>query len=171
MENKITTLHTFVICAYGESPYLEDCLVSLKNQEYASQLLLYTSTPNVLIDNLAAKYHIPVVTKAGGGIGKDWNNALSFVTTPYATIAHQDDIYLPTYSKEIMARFAKYPDATIVFSNYAEYRNGSVVETNLNLKIKNTLLKAMNLFQSRGFGVSASCRLEILFHVLQLVTT
>lgn len=30
MENKITTLHTFVICAYGESPYLEDCLVSLK---------------------------------------------------------------------------------------------------------------------------------------------
>lgn len=65
MENNITTPHTFVICAYGESPYLEDCLVSLKNQEYASQLLLYTSTPNVLIDNLAAKYHIPVVTKAG----------------------------------------------------------------------------------------------------------
>lgn len=114
-------------------------------------MLLYTSTPNVLIDNLAAKYHIPVVTKAGGGIGKDWNNALSFVTTPYATIAHQDDIYLPTYSKEIMARFAKYPDATIVFSNYAEYRNGSVVETNLNLKIKNTLLKAMNLFPKSRF--------------------
>ncbi len=61
MKSKITTLHTFVICAYGESPYLEDCLVSLKNQEYASQLLLYTSTPNVLIDNLAAKYHIHVI--------------------------------------------------------------------------------------------------------------
>ncbi|MGG6833566.1 UNVERIFIED_CONTAM: glycosyltransferase family 2 protein [Streptococcus canis] len=151
MENKITSLHTFVICAYGESPYLEDCLISLKNQVYASQVLIYTSTPNQLIDHLADKYQVPVVTKEGGGIGRDWNNALSFVKTPYATIAHQDDIYLSTYSKEVMERFVSHPEATIVFSNYAEYRNGAVVETNLNLKIKNTLLKAMNFFPKSKF--------------------
>ncbi|KGR73085.1 glycosyltransferase family 2 protein [Streptococcus phocae subsp. salmonis] len=151
MENKITTIHTFVICAYGESPYLEECIVSLKNQEYASQLLLYTSTPNDLIKGLATKYQIQLVTKEGGGIGRDWNNALSFVTTPYATIAHQDDIYLPTYSKEIITKFINNKDATIVFSNYAEHRNGSVVETNFNLKIKNILLKTLNLFPKSKF--------------------
>jgi len=24
--------HTFAICAYGESPYLEECIKSIKNQ-------------------------------------------------------------------------------------------------------------------------------------------
>ena len=25
--------HTFVICAYGDSPFLEECILSLVNQE------------------------------------------------------------------------------------------------------------------------------------------
>lgn len=38
--------HTFVICAYKESPYLEACIRSLKKQTVASAICLATSTPS-----------------------------------------------------------------------------------------------------------------------------
>ena len=75
--------HTFIICAYKESPFLEKCIQSCINQisvkKQVSQIGLYTSTPNEYIINLAEKYSIPLYTKEGGCIGRDWNNALSFV--------------------------------------------------------------------------------------------
>ena len=37
--------HTWVICAYGESDYLEACIQSLKNQTLQSQIICYSSTP------------------------------------------------------------------------------------------------------------------------------
>ena len=37
--------HTFAICAYKESPYLEECIKSLKNQTIKSNILIATSTP------------------------------------------------------------------------------------------------------------------------------
>ena len=37
--------HTFVICAYGESPYLEACIRSLLSQTEKSRILCATSTP------------------------------------------------------------------------------------------------------------------------------
>ena len=37
--------HTWVICAYGESDYLEACIQSLKNQTLYSQIICYSSTP------------------------------------------------------------------------------------------------------------------------------
>ncbi len=51
------------------------------------------------------EYGIPFLhEKKAGGIGKDWNNALSFVETSYATIAHQDDYYEPTYLEAVMQK-------------------------------------------------------------------
>ena len=44
--------HIFAICAYKESPYLEECIVSLKNQTVKTDILLATSTPNEYIENL-----------------------------------------------------------------------------------------------------------------------
>ena len=38
--------HTFVVCAYGESPYLEKCIDSLEKQTVKSRILIATSTPN-----------------------------------------------------------------------------------------------------------------------------
>ena len=35
--------HTWVICAYGESDYLEACIQSLKNQTLQSQIICYSS--------------------------------------------------------------------------------------------------------------------------------
>ena len=57
--------HTFVICAYGESPYLEECICSLLNQKRKSPVLIATSTPNEHIERLAEKYHLQVKVNQG----------------------------------------------------------------------------------------------------------
>lgn len=38
--------HTFVICAYKESKYLEECIESLEKQIVKSNIIMCTSTPN-----------------------------------------------------------------------------------------------------------------------------
>ena len=60
------------------------------------------------------------------------------------TIAHQDDVYDPTYSKEVVAHFEKYKDATILFTDYYELRNGKRVYENTNLKIKRIMLMPLH---------------------------
>lgn len=143
--------HTFVICAYGESVFLEDCIQSLMKQNLQSNIICYTSTPNEYIKTLCEKYRISLYTKVGGGIGKDWNNALSFVKTKYVTIAHQDDIYLPNYALQIVNKFNTYPNSTIVYTDYAELRDKGVVLENTNLVIKTMMLKVLNLFPNSSF--------------------
>ena len=38
--------HVYAIPAYGDSPYLESCIKSLKEQKVASPVILCTSTPS-----------------------------------------------------------------------------------------------------------------------------
>ena len=45
--------HPWALCAYGESPYLEECILSLRNQTVRSRILIATSTPNTEICRLA----------------------------------------------------------------------------------------------------------------------
>ena len=45
--------HTFVICAYKESEYLEECIKSVKNQSVRSKVIIATSTDNLFIRELA----------------------------------------------------------------------------------------------------------------------
>lgn len=143
--------HTFVICAYGESEYLEDCIKSLNAQTIKTNIILYTSTPSKVIEKICRDYKIPMFTGQGGSIGKDWNNAMSFVTTSYATIAHQDDIYLPKYAETIMDLFVEHPSGLIAYSNYREWKNGEVIPLNTNLKIKNIMLKVMSVSKKSIF--------------------
>ncbi|MGT2844997.1 glycosyltransferase family A protein [Streptococcus hongkongensis] len=143
--------HTFVICAYGESSFLEDCMQSLKAQTLKTKIICYTSTPNNLIKGVCQKYNIPLYSKEGGGIGKDWNNALSFVDTQYVTIAHQDDIYLPDFSKLTMEAFEKNRDTAITYTDYAEYRNNKADAYTTNLKIKRNMLKTLSLMPGSKF--------------------
>ena len=53
--------HTFIICAYQENPYLENCILSILNQEVLGKVMISTSTPNQYILGLAEKYDIPIV--------------------------------------------------------------------------------------------------------------
>lgn len=143
--------HTFVVCAYGESEYLEACIESLRKQTVKSEIILYTSTPLESIKRICKNYNIEMYTGKGGSIGKDWNNALSFVTTKYGTIAHQDDIYLPKYTEEVMKLFEENNNGLIAYSNYREWKDGEVIPLNTNLKIKNLMLRTMNFFKQSNF--------------------
>ena len=73
--------HTFVICAYKESAFLEECILSLKKQTVRSNILIATSTPNKYIDDIAEKYGIVVmVNKGQGGITQDCEGVWGFDT-------------------------------------------------------------------------------------------
>ena len=50
--------HTFAICAYKESRYLEECIISVINQDIKSNVIIATATPNKHIMDLAKKYNI-----------------------------------------------------------------------------------------------------------------
>ena len=145
-------MHTFVICAYKESSFLEECILSCLNQtslkKGKSKLILYTSTPNTYITEIANSYEIPMFTSSGGSIGRDWNNALSFVDTPYATIVHQDDIYLKEYGESVIDAFENNNQTSIVFTDYKEIDQESQIrKRSINLKIKTFGLKTMGLLQ------------------------
>ena len=148
--------HTFVICAYQDSPYLEKCINSLLSQssviEQKSKIILYTTTPTELMDSMAVKYNIEQFVGTGGSIGADWNGALSFVKTKYATIAHQDDIYEPEYGTKIIQAFQKQENLNIVFSDYYETdENDNLRKRNINLKIKTFGLRLLSLFKNKSY--------------------
>ena len=102
MNKDINTNHTFAICAYKESAYLEKCIKSLKNQTIKSNIILVTSTPNDFLEEISKKYNLPYfINKGEKGITQDWNYAYKMADTELVTIAHQDDVYLPEYAEHI----------------------------------------------------------------------
>lgn len=148
--------HTFVICTYQDSPYLEKCIESLLSQssviEKKSKVILYTSTPTETMSNITEKYNIEQFIGKGGGIGADWNGALSFVDTKYATIAHQDDTYEPEYGAKVLQEFESKEDLNIVFSDYYETdENNQLRKRNLNLKVKTLGLRLLSLFNNKAY--------------------
>lgn len=133
--------HTFVLCAYKASPYLEECIQSLINQTVASQVILVTSTPNEHIRTLAEKYQIPMIVNTGeSGIAQDWNFGCRQVTTKYFTIAHQDDVYKPDYLESVRDYMMQARNPLIFFSDYGELRNGAEVVNSKLLTIKRWML-------------------------------
>ena len=147
-------IHTFVICAYKESPFLEECICSLNNQKRKSKIILATSTPNSYIENLAKKYKIPVYVNEGeSGIVQDWNFGYNQCKTPYVTIAHQDDIYFEDYTEKAISFLQKSKKPLIYFSDYCEIRNGIRVDKSRLLIIKRILLFPLRIkiFQRSRF--------------------
>ena len=145
--NFLPTDHTFAICAYQESQYLEACIRSLIAQTVKSRIILATSTPNDLIFNLCDMYSIPVFINTGEtGIAGDWNFALSSAETALVTIAHQDDLYEPDYVKEMLKSVNRVKKPLLFSSDYAELRDGVVVRQNKLLNIKRCMRFPMWLF-------------------------
>ena len=144
--------HTFVVCAYKQSEYLEECIQSLKKQNVQSNIIISTSTPNEYITNIAKKYNLPVYINEGEkGIGKDWNFGISKIKTDYVTIAHQDDVYKPNYLEEIVKNIEKGNDFVIAFTDYREIKHGKEIDLTTNLKIKKALLLPLRLFKKSKF--------------------
>jgi glycosyltransferase involved in cell wall biosynthesis len=136
--------HTFAILAYKESSYLQECIDSLKKQEIASEIIICTSTPSIFLEAIAKKNYLPLfVNPEKNGIAADWNFALQKATTPYVTLTHQDDIYLPAYSQQILQAARARKDALIIFSDYEEIitANGqtTIRKNSLNFFVKRFL--------------------------------
>lgn len=133
--------HTFVICAYQESKYLEQCILSLKKQTVKSNLLITTSTPNKFIKHMAEKYSIKMcINCKKGGIAEDWNFAYASASTPLVTLAHQDDIYCKEYLEKVLEKVNKNEHPLIVFTDYYEIRDNKIIKKNKLLIIKRILL-------------------------------
>ena len=132
--------HTFVVCAYKESPYLQDCLASLINQNMDSIIICTTSTPNDHVTSICNKFGVEVcVNSERKGLAADWNFAYNQAKTDYVTIAHQDDIYDPNFLKETMSYIYKSKKPLIAFTDYYEIRNSKKVMSNRLLRIKRIL--------------------------------
>lgn len=152
---KINTAElTFVILAYKESPYLPRCIESLRQQTVPVRLVISTSTGNGFIDETAERFGIPVIKHELHGIANDWNAALSCAATNLVTLAHQDDIYDPSYAESILDAFEKARQGgerpQILFTDYYEIRGTKKVYDNKNLKVKRKLLRPLLFVKKRG---------------------
>ena len=133
--------YVFVICAYGESQYLEECILSLLNQSIPTGIIIATSTPNEHIAALAAKYHLQVYVNDGPkGIAEDWNFGYQKAHGKIVTIAHQDDIYEPCFAQTNLEKINRARHPLIAFSDYGEIRDRKRVVSNRLLNIKRIML-------------------------------
>lgn len=134
---------TFVVPAYRESPHLDACLWSLRQQTVPCRILITTSTPCDFIDRLAKKHGVPVLVNGkGGSIAADWNFALEQAGEGLVTLAHQDDLYNERYAESCLSALRRNTDLLMVFTDYAEVvEDGGVVRSNTAmLRIKRMLL-------------------------------
>lgn len=154
----------FVICAYGESPYLEACVRSLLRQALKGNISIATPTPSAYIDGIAGKYGIPVFVRKErgdieGSIAADWNYAYSLADTPLVTLAHQDDVYGRRYAERVLEALNRAKRPLIAFTDYGEIRGGRFVRDNRLLWIKRLMLLPL---RARPLQSSVTIRRRIL---------
>ena len=148
----VTDKHTFVVCAYKESEFLEDTVSRLMKQTVKSRILISTSTPNGLISGVAGKYGLDVrINPDGGTSAKDWNFAYTQAETDYVTLAHQDDVYEPEFTETTLNALMGAKNPVVAYTDYYEIRHsekgdpGVRVDDNKLLRIKRKMLKAIDL--------------------------
>ena len=135
------TSHTFVILAYKQSPYLEDCINSLLSQTVKSEIIITTSTPSPFLEEISKKHKIPLhINPEQKGIATDWNFAFKTAKTKYVTLAHQDDLYKEKYLQKSLNKAERNKDNLITFTGYKELYKDKIRENNLLLVIKEILL-------------------------------
>ncbi len=139
LRNKM--LHTFVIPAYGDSPYLEECIMSLKNQNVKSEILITTRQNTERIKKAAKKHGIKlIINEKSECIADDWNFAFKRACTKYVTLAHQDDIYLPGYTESNLLKAEESKDLSIIFTDYKEREEAGIQRRSFKLIVKGRLL-------------------------------
>jgi hypothetical protein len=140
--------HTFVVMAYGDSPFLPECLDALLRQSVPSAICIATSTPSDYLRHQARRIGAPLyVTESGRGIAHDWNFALRQAKTKYVTLAHQDDLYAPDYTKKCLDKIQRFPNALICFTDYTELVGNLERRVNLLLTVKRCMLHFFMPFQ------------------------
>lgn len=152
--------HTFAICAYKNSHYLQECIVSLINQKTKTHIILCTSTPSAYLEDICARFSIPIYINPGeSGIAADWNFAVGCVDTPLVTIAHQDDRYESEYVTHMLEAVNSVQHPLLFFTNYSEIRGNKRVDDNKLLFIKRKMLAPLKW---RGLKNSRFIRRRVL---------
>ena len=131
---------TIVICAYKTCEFLEDCIRSVLAQTVPVKVLISTATPNDFISGLAQKYNIEMRVNPNGGHANDYNFALQQAQTRLCAMAHQDDLIAPDFVEKSLETLNKADKPLLCFTNYAEIREGKIIETNTMLRVKRMLL-------------------------------
>lgn len=141
--------HTYVVPAYGHSPYLAACLESLAAQRHSSKILIATSTPHPESRAIAAHFGADYFEHGPNqGMSHDWNQGVAAAGSPWVTLAHQDDVYLPEYGTAVHAAIRKHPGASLIFTDYAELLSDRVRRHTTLLNIKQALLQMAFLGRS-----------------------
>lgn len=147
--------HTFVVLAYGNSPFLAGCLDALAAQSVKSRIIVSTSTPSDYIAEAAraagAELHINPKRE---GIGADWNFALKAAGTRYVTLAHQDDVYFPEFLALTKALFDAHPDGAIAFTGFREIGDRGEPKNSLVSSVKQVLSAVLLRSRERIAGLS-----------------
>ena len=175
-----SNLHSFAVLAYKESPYLEECVLSLINQTVKSRIVIYTSTPSQNVINISRKYEIPlVINRDHQGIVSDWDFAYNNCESAYVTLVHQDDVYLSQYNELCFLAIDKTRnrDSLMVFTWYNDLIGEKERIFNINLIIKKFLLLPYMIksdIRSRflkramlSFGSSIPCP-SVMYHKSQI---
>lgn len=140
--NNIKLEHTFVVPAYGFSPHLAECLNSLRSQRLQSEIFVSTSTLCSEVEKICDDFGVKVhVHSPNRGIGNDWNQAVRLSSTPYVTLAHQDDVYYPGFSEETLRAIKIHGKVALAFTNYEEITSCGTRSKNRLLMIKQALLR------------------------------
>ncbi|HEY1878839.1 MAG TPA: glycosyltransferase family 2 protein [Caulobacteraceae bacterium] len=118
---RLASRHAFIVMAYGDSPFLPACLASIAVQSQRSKTLITTSTPSEFIETCGKAAGTPVIVNPErAGIAGDWNFALRATEVRYVTLAHQDDVYVPTYLARSLDLLGASDDAVLAFTGYYE---------------------------------------------------
>ena len=136
--------HTFAICAYKESEYLETCIKSIINQTLSSNVIICTSTDNDFVRKLSNKYNIELHVRSGiPDIKDDWNFAFNSAKTKYVTLAHQDDVYNKKYVENLSKKIKKHNDFSMYYTGYRPIKKNQIT-TDVNCIIRAMLRFPMN---------------------------
>lgn len=144
MNRPVNKEHTFVVLAYKESKYLENCIQSLMNQTVSSNVIIATATDNEYIRGIAEQYGLRVIVNHNStGIAGDFDFGVKVGKTRFVTVAHQDDSYEPRYLEELSKCMDG--ETIIAFSDYYEEHPDGLQNTNRNLKIKRMMLAPLKI--------------------------
>lgn len=138
--NRISN-HTFVILGYKNFDYFDECINSLTSQTLQSKIIMTSSRIDDNLIKLAKKHNIPLFGNDKKlDFAGDLNAAYDAADTEYMTFVHHDDWIAPDYLELTMNAAKKYPDASMIFTNYVEFRDNKFIKSNLNMFVKNLIL-------------------------------
>jgi hypothetical protein len=142
--------HVFVVPVFGDSPFLADCLASLRAQWLQSRIVITTSTPSDFIAAVAREAGVDVVVNIDRrGIAADWNFAMSIAGQRYATLAHQDDTYAPDFLTQTLSAFAADGTGVLCFTGYQEIDDLGAAKSSKVSRVKH-LIELVTLGRARA---------------------